>query len=146
MVKEYKMHLLFVDDDSVIYYSNKQAFVLSGQTAFHAKQLLSAVDDVGYDVVAVPARSLELAEKANSDRGPYKYPIDQTMVRILGDIAPCSEPVTSVEIATLCAIKRPHAGVVLSKLAGNGFVTRNQGGGYLVSPAGHEFLKNHAHF
>jgi hypothetical protein len=142
-VKEYKMHLLFMDDENVIYYGNKQAFVLSGQTAFHARQLLSAVDEADYRDVAVPLRSVELAQKANSDDAPYKYPIDQTMVRVLGEMAPCTEPVTAVELTTLCAIKRPHAGVILSKLSGNGFVSRSENGGYLVSPDGHEFLKNH---
>jgi hypothetical protein len=145
-VKEYKLHLLALDDDSIVCIEYGRATMLTKAAAACAQRLLQSIrpENAQY-AVTPPTRSVELAAKANGPaEGHRTYPMSKPMAEMLNNIAAVSEPVSTTDVMNLCDLGRGTASSKLSMMFTNGYLTRVDKGRYLVSPTGHAYLLEHS--
>lgn len=143
-VKEYKLHLLALDDDSIICVSRNKAVMLNKTLAGYVQRLIEEFQPEDKHTVIPPARSTELAVKANGPIEHRKYYMSKAMALVLNTMAPFEDPLTTNDVITLCSMSRGTASSKISMLTTNGYLTRVAVGKYLVSPAGHAYLLEHA--
>lgn len=143
MVKEHKLHLLELDDGSVVCLGHGQAIMLPATVAAQMHELLEMLQPEEIrPSITPPDRSAELAERAN---GPVrKYAMTGMLLRVLSSMAQVHGTLTTSDVMALCDIGRNTLSSKLSMLTTNGYLTRVGIGKYLVSPEGRNFLLGHA--
>lgn len=145
MVKEYKLHLLQLDNDSIVCIEYGRATMLTKAAVGYVLRLLDEIrpESKRYPLTP-PARSVELAEKANGPAaGRRTHPMSQPMAAMLNTIASFKEPASTTDVINLCDLGRGTASSKLSMLFSNGYLARVDKGRYLVSPTGHAYLLEH---